>query len=119
MSDLIDREALDRAFTQLRFGSDGKLAHWGDRKDWCLHGSEVEKLISDAPTVPAPRWVRCEDELPKRGRLVLAYRGPIAMISAMYTDGCGWRDADLFPMQGVTHWMPLPEPPKEVQDGQE
>lgn len=69
--------------------------------------------IQNAPTALAPRWVRCEDELPKRGRLVLAYRGPIAMISAMYTDGCGWRDADLFPMQGVTHWMPLPEPPKE------
>ena len=71
-------------------------------------------MVDDSPTVPAAsRWVRCEDELPKRGRLVLAYRGPIAMISAMYTDGCGWRDADLFPMQGVTHWMPLPEPPKE------
>ena len=53
MSDLIDREALDRAFTMLRFNSNGELAHWGDRKDWCLHGSEIEKLIADAPTIYA------------------------------------------------------------------
>lgn len=57
--DLIDRQALDNAFTSLRFKSDGELAHWGDRKDWCLHGSEIEKLIDDAPTIDAVPVVRC------------------------------------------------------------
>lgn len=50
---LIDAVALDNAFTELRFNADGSLVHWGDRKDWCLHGSEIEKLIADAPTVDA------------------------------------------------------------------
>lgn len=48
---LIDADILDEALTSLRFTADGKLAHWGDRKDWCLHGSEIEMLIANAPTV--------------------------------------------------------------------
>lgn len=58
---LIDADALDNAFTELRFNADGELAHWGDRKDWCLHGNEIEKLIADAPTVDAEPVVRCKD----------------------------------------------------------
>lgn len=50
---LIDADALDEALTALRFTADGELAHWGDRKDWCLHGSEIEMLIANAPTVEA------------------------------------------------------------------
>ena len=48
---LIDADALDRAFTDLRFNSDGTLNHWGDRPGWCMHGYEVEKLIADAHTI--------------------------------------------------------------------
>ena len=50
---LIDADMLDDAFTGLRFDKDMNLAHWGDRKDWCLHGNEIEKLIADAQTVDA------------------------------------------------------------------
>lgn len=50
---LIDADILDKALTSLRFTADGKLAHWGDRKEWCLHGSEIETLIANAPTVEA------------------------------------------------------------------
>jgi hypothetical protein len=57
---LIDAEALDAAFTALRFNSDGSLKHWGDRPDWCLHGNEIETLLKDAPTIE-----------PKRGRWIL------------------------------------------------
>lgn len=50
---LIDADALDIAFGELRFDQDLNLAHWGDRLNWCLHGNEIEKLIKDAPTVEA------------------------------------------------------------------
>lgn len=30
---------------------DCPLRHWDDRKNWCLHGGEVESLIADAPTI--------------------------------------------------------------------
>ena len=67
MQRLIDADVLDNALTKLRFNADGELAHWGDRKDWCLHGSEIEKLIADAPTVEAEpvkrgRWIKVEDD---------------------------------------------------------
>ena len=60
---LIDADVLDKAFTALRFTADGELAHWGDRKDWCLHGSEIEMLIANAPTIEAEpirhgKWVK-------------------------------------------------------------
>ena len=64
---LIDVDVLDEALTALRFTADGELAHWGDRKEWCLHGSEIEMLIKNAPTIEAEpvrhgMWVRIEDE---------------------------------------------------------
>lgn len=48
---LIDADALDKAFTSLRFAGDGTLAHWDDRKNWCLHGSEIETILANAPTI--------------------------------------------------------------------
>ena len=46
-----DLDALDRAFTSLRFNADGHLAHWDDRRNWCLHGYEIEQLIGEAPII--------------------------------------------------------------------
>lgn len=48
---LCDLNALDKAFTALRFNEDGSLKHWDDRKNWCLHGSEIEKLLAEADTI--------------------------------------------------------------------
>lgn len=46
-----DLDELDHAFTALRFNGDGGLNHWDDRKNWCLHGSEIEMLLANAPTI--------------------------------------------------------------------
>lgn len=48
---LVDLDKLDYAFTALRFNEDGSLKHWDDRKNWCLHGSEIETLLANAPTI--------------------------------------------------------------------
>ena len=125
---LIDANALDAAFTDLRFSADGTLAHWGDRPDWCLHGSEVEKLIENAPTIGG--WTSVKDRMPEQA----GYR---CLVSAEYGDGKrtvftaftgygepGWWTYESVYMEKVresdnrvhhnyhiTHWMPLPEPP--------
>ena len=52
---LIDADALDMAFTMLRFNEDGTLRHWGDRQNWCLSGQEVEDLINSIPTAEPKR----------------------------------------------------------------
>lgn len=50
---LIDADELDRAFTKARWYHDGGMHHWGDRSNWCLRGEEVERLITEAPTIDA------------------------------------------------------------------
>lgn len=52
---LIDADALNMAFTMLRFNEDGTLRHWGDRQNWCLSGQEVEDLINSIPTAEPER----------------------------------------------------------------
>lgn len=106
---LIDADALDAAFTDLRFNTDRTLKHWGDRQDWCLHGSEVEKLIDNAPTVSG--WVSVKDRLPDKPCACLLFN--------IY----GWRTFDFWEDDGweisdeneITHWMPLPEPPADME----
>ena len=46
----IDRDALNMAFTMLRFNDDGTLRHWDDRQNWCMSRQEVEDLINSIPT---------------------------------------------------------------------
>lgn len=46
-----DLDKLDHAFTALRFNEDGSINHWDDRKNWCLHGSEIETILANAPTI--------------------------------------------------------------------
>lgn len=115
----IDADALDMAFTNLRFNKDMSLAHWGDRKDWCLHGHEVEKLIYDAPTIDG--WISVKDRLPARPPdvrgllvrrqwyLVALESGTVLTLSYEFDEN-RWQGVG----SPVTHWMPLPEPPKGV-----
>lgn len=74
----------------------------------------------------ADRWIPVEDGLPDDYDWVLAigmfvpeniYGKPF--ISELRKDGKWWGDTnDEFPLEDmgirITHWMPLPEPPKEV-----
>ena len=90
--------------------------------------------VEDAPSIPAPRWVRCEDEMPKDQRPVLVfvppheeyddyYYGYVGMAYFTYS-ACGgfWcgTDGNVYGAVGMihrpTHWMPLPEPPQDKED---
>ena len=82
-------------------------------------------LVNAEPTVDAVEVVRCNwipvsERLPKRGEYALfAYakdnRNPT--MYAKNTMAVGRYDQKMFLVEGcavkVTHWMPLPEPPKE------
>lgn len=62
-------------------------------------------------------WISVKERLPEEGEDVLAYLGEgIFGICWLLKDGY-WetRDSFLYP-DDVTHWMPLPEPPKEEGD---
>lgn len=63
-------------------------------------------------------WISVKDRLPEeRGRYIVAvcdYKGKIGVFD-LWFDYPEWyidEDDDLYQFE-VTHWMPLPEPPKE------
>lgn len=56
-----------------------------------------------------PKWISVKDRLPNIAQPVLAYSGEELGIgfAYLYSDGKWYGDCG-----DVTHWMPLPEPPK-------
>ena len=52
------------------------------------------------------RWIPCSERMPEVGEEVLVYSRSSGMAVDYY-------DRGLFGYSGVTHWMPLPELPKE------
>ena len=109
MSDLIDREALlDELWKQRRNYQLMDDTHTADK---IMHGLyRAEQVVKEAPAVnAAPRWVRCEDELPNVGEYVLAWEyGQFAIVDKYCGDGkWGLSDASA----RYSHWMPLPDAP--------
>ena len=64
-----------------------------------------------------PRWIPVTERLPDAGERVLCYcRANIYEVMKMRTDGDWVYDTNHIYMHSfVTHWMPLPTPPKEEQ----
>ncbi|HAW7093657.1 TPA: DUF551 domain-containing protein [Escherichia coli] len=85
-----------------------------------------QTAIPQVPVTP-DGWISCSDRMPEKGQNVLisvnfdsSLVEPL-ICSARYT-GSTFRsgDATIKPGNGIeqaTHWMPLPEPPKEVNRG--
>lgn len=59
-----------------------------------------------------PRWISVEDELPKEGDYVLICNNRGLMTTSLY-EGKEWVISETFLAVNVTHWMPMPQPPKE------
>ena len=83
--------------------------------------AENEKLKAQVP-----RWIPVEEGLPEENVTVLAFntdshaeRYVLARYRNVNYLGCFWYQLDqeyvswTNPCWGVTHWMPLPQPPKE------
>ena len=69
------------------------------------------------------KWISVEDELPEPETVVLAAFDD-GEICTLWQEWKNMTEADKFEyaatdwhLQHVTHWMPLPEPPKEGKDG--
>lgn len=75
---------------------------------------------NQTPTIEAgPKWISVKDRLPAYNRTVLTYSPDMAqtMLVDEYAGYYGEDDDEWYEgwvhRKGVTHWMPLPEPPKE------
>ena len=86
----------------------------------------VESILEWAQTLPTltpeNEWVSVEDRLPEKGQTVLFHQKDGFICCAEYFAGNalmspGWFiDNDSWDAKEVTHWMPLPAPPKKEHD---
>lgn len=64
--------------------------------------------------VEPSRWISVEDRLPDEDDKCLVWNGHHIFVAIYWGDGV-WK-FDSYACE-ITHWMPLPEPPKEDNDG--
>ena len=77
-----------------------------------------ETYAKDNQIFVRPKWIKVTDRLPPIGQRVLVYQkdgvhggNEIDIEERICCDF--WRDQGLF--CGITHWMPLPTPPKDEE----
>lgn len=104
MNDFISRRFLLAEYDRVHIGEPGK----------------ARKLIEDAPAVQ--EWIPVSERLPENHDSCIVYRvssfgGHFSMLR--YSKALGWHFYDSewgdVTVDDVTHWMPLPEPPKEAR----
>jgi hypothetical protein len=81
-------------------------------------GDIADHLIANGVTVQ--KWIPVSERLPEHGEVVLCYMS-FKEARALQWDNAsrywlGYESGDDWSKANVTHWMPLPEPPKEVID---
>ena len=90
-------------------------------------GADLQRAYDDGYEAgkrdSAPRWVRCEDELPDDNEIVLVCNDVGFVYCAFYNAiGHKWYIANNTQYDSWTwepdamYWMPLPKPPQEVQE---
>lgn len=76
--------------------------------DYCRGWNDAVEAI--------PRWIPVEERLPEDGKNVLIFVRTMSMWWHMEVDwhtGNSWHNNAETDWNKITHWMPLPEPPKE------
>lgn len=92
-------------------------------KDDVLLSFDVRKVILDAPIVDAVplgfhnQWISTKDRLPEAGKILVTDGETVTISNGAWLyrsmEGKTRVPANYGAGLTVTHWMPLPEPPKE------
>ena len=81
----------------------------------------LRRLAGNYPVTP-DGWISCSERMPEETGDIIVVSDGIVMSGISYSRRDGFYIAALEydddePIDGVTHWMPLPEPPQEVNRG--
>ena len=87
--------------------------HWCNHPPCAMVGGIVDALIANGVTIQ--EWIPVSERLPEKGKAVLCFciNNDYWVTlwdrfdDQLWSDGEWWRSKDF-----VTHWMPLPQPPK-------
>ena len=118
--ELVDKARRYAAGKCHSFMSCAECSHYGEHNGNCRNAYIAECLIANGVTMQ--KWISVTERLPEKDGEYLVRLGDKSIFNAEYESKFGsfgywlsimWdEDADWFPYVGVTHWMPLPEPPK-------
>lgn len=98
---LIDADVYKGTLNMLRYGN-----HLN--RESVLNLAEI--ALDEQPTIDSYEWISVKDRMPEQYSYVIVFTG-LEVTEAFYD---GWRfgcTSKSHPIS-VTHWMPLPEPPK-------
>ena len=120
MSRLIDADALCENLGFAKNCNDCKIGKNCTYETFSVYG--ICTALADAPTVGG--WVSVKDRLPENEQYVMLWTKTGVMKYAKYLDNEPHRPWITYDEDGsirawdnvVTHWMPLPEPPKEDKE---
>ncbi|MGV5967141.1 DUF551 domain-containing protein [Escherichia coli] len=99
---------------------------WNACRATMLHGAKpvsqtykLNKLSGNSPVIP-DGWISCSERMPEETSDIIVVSDGIVMSGISYSRRDGFYIAALEydddePIGGVTHWMPLPEPPQEAK----
>ncbi|HAW1205392.1 TPA: DUF551 domain-containing protein [Escherichia coli] len=102
-----------------------KAAQWlracdGNRVQEYVKLERLQNALSgNSPVIP-DGWISCSERMPEETGDIIVVSDGIVMSGISYSRRDGFYIAALEydddePIDGVTHWMPLPEPPQEVK----
>ncbi len=104
-----------------------KAAQWlqacdGNRVQEYVKLERLRNALSGNYPVTPDGWISCSERMPKETGDIIVVSDGIVMSGISYSRRDGFYIAALEydddePIGGVTHWMPLPEPPQEVNRG--
>lgn len=63
----------------------------------------------------AQQWIPVTERLPKQGQEVIVYSGGVSIPTVFAYQ---FWDKNYESWERITHWMPMPEPPKEVPENE-
>ena len=71
---------------------------------------ELQNRLEQALYMPLPKWIPVKERLPENDKTVLVWN---RRNSREYFDVYDHGRWIIFEWEDITHWMPLPEPPKD------
>ncbi len=77
-----------------------------------LTDAQLDIIKQHQAYLTKPRWIPVTERLPEKFKDVLTYGKYGIMVDKYIGQFCG-EDSFALALRNVTHWMPLPTPPKE------
>ena len=100
-----------------------EMLRWSNYLDKNSTLNLLVRAIEQAPTdtvdaIEVPRWIPVAERLPKVGAKVIACDTRDDFVDVLVYENGYWEYSDgeykgYYEIDEITHWMPMPQPPKE------